>query len=70
MDYEKKLAELENLVKQLEEGGLTLEESISVFEKGVSLTKECLGALNDTKAKFLPFRKKWTSFFLRKRRLM
>ena len=38
MDYEKKLAELENLVKQLEEGGLTLEESISVFEKGVSLT--------------------------------
>ena len=23
MDYEKKLAELENLVKQLEEGGLT-----------------------------------------------
>ena len=49
MDYEKKLAELENLVKQLEEGGLTLEESISVFEKGVSLTKECLGALNEYK---------------------
>ena len=39
MDYEKKLAELENLVKQLEEGGLTLEESISFFEKGVSFTK-------------------------------
>ena len=51
MDYEKKLAELENLVKQLEEGGLTLEESISVFEKGVSLSKECLGALNEYKGK-------------------
>ena len=51
MDYEKKLAELENLVKQLEEGGLTLEESISVFEKGVSLTKDCLGALNEYKGK-------------------
>ena len=51
MDYEKKLAELENLVKQLEEGGLTLDESVSVFEKGVSLTKECLGALNEYKGK-------------------
>lgn len=51
MNYEKKLAELENLVKKLEEGGLTLEESIAVFEKGVTLTKECLGALNEYKGK-------------------
>ena len=33
MDYEKKLAELENLVKQLEEGGLRLRKAFRFLKK-------------------------------------
>ena len=46
-DFEKSLAELEALVERLEDGDLSLEESLSAFEKGVKLTQECQQALAD-----------------------
>ena len=39
MDFESALAELENLVNQLEEGDLSLEQSLKSFERGVQLVR-------------------------------
>ena len=39
--FEQSLAELEEIVKQLEEGDLELEESLKLFESGVRLSREC-----------------------------
>lgn len=51
MDYEKKLNELEELVKKLENGNVTLEESVELFESGVALTKDCILALKEYKGR-------------------
>jgi exodeoxyribonuclease VII small subunit len=37
--FEKSLAELETIVEKMEEGGLSLNESLSLFEKGVKLAR-------------------------------
>lgn len=37
--FEKALEELESIVEKLEKGGLPLNESLSLFEKGVKLAK-------------------------------
>ena len=37
--FEKSLAELEKIVEKMEEGGLSLNESLSLFEKGVKLAR-------------------------------
>lgn len=39
MNFEKALAELEQIVSQLEKGGLALNESLALFEKGIKLTR-------------------------------
>lgn len=39
LSFEKALEELENIVGKLEEGGLSLDESLSLFEKGVKLAR-------------------------------
>jgi exodeoxyribonuclease VII small subunit len=39
LNFEKALAELENIVEKLEKGGLSLNESLALFEKGVKLAK-------------------------------
>ncbi len=45
-DFEKALAELERLVRKLESGELTLDESLSEFKKGVELTRLCQSVLD------------------------
>ena len=40
-DFESALAELETIVKTLENGSLTLEESLKLFERGVELSRFC-----------------------------
>ena len=42
---------LEKLVEKMEEGDLTLEESLKIFEEGVKLTRECQQALADAEQK-------------------
>lgn len=44
-DFEKSLKEIESIQKKLEDGDLSLEESLRQFEKGSKLIKECRVAL-------------------------
>lgn len=44
-DFEQALAELEALVERLERGDLPLDEALKSFERGVTLTRQCHGAL-------------------------
>ena len=50
-DFNEGLTELEQIVKQMDSADLSLDESLKLFEKGVSLTKLCQKALQDTEAK-------------------
>lgn len=46
-DFEKTLAELEKLVVTLEQGDLSLDESLTGFKRGIELTRQCQTVLND-----------------------
>ncbi len=45
IDFEQQLSNLESLVTSLEGGDLTLEESLSSFEQGIKIARECQQAL-------------------------
>ena len=40
-NFENAIEELQKLVEALEEGDLSLEESLKAFENGIKLTREC-----------------------------
>ena len=46
-DFESALAELETIVKTLEDGQLPLEQSLEHFERGVALSRFCHTRLDD-----------------------
>ena len=47
-DFEAAIGELETIVKKLEEGGdLSLEDSLKLYERGVTLSKFCHARLED-----------------------
>jgi len=46
-DFESAIAELETIVKQLEEGDLALEKSLALFERGVQLSRFCHAKLEE-----------------------
>jgi len=50
-DFESSLKELETLVGKMEQGELSLEESLSHFERGVQLSRTCQQALKDAEQK-------------------
>jgi len=41
LSFEQALAELDQTVQRLSEGGLTLDESIALFERGQALAARC-----------------------------
>jgi exodeoxyribonuclease VII small subunit len=45
-NFESSLEELERIVRELEQGELTLEKSLELFEHGVKLSRECQERLN------------------------
>jgi exodeoxyribonuclease VII small subunit len=51
INFEKTLAELEQLVETMEKGDLSLEESLKHFERGIVLTKTCQQALSEAEQK-------------------
>ena len=40
-DFEAAIAELESIVRQLEEGDMPLDTSLKLFERGVTLSRYC-----------------------------
>ncbi len=51
LSFEQALDRLEKIVQTLEEGGLTLEEAIALFEEGMRLTKICSQRLDAAELK-------------------
>lgn len=49
--FEQSLAELEQIVSTLEQGDISLEDSLSAFEKGVKLSNDCQKALKTAEQK-------------------
>jgi exodeoxyribonuclease VII small subunit len=49
--FEQALSELEALVERMEQGDLSLEESLKSFERGVELTRSCQEALSAAEQK-------------------
>jgi exodeoxyribonuclease VII small subunit len=46
-DFETSLKNLEEIVKELEEGDLTLEQSLERYEKGITFARFCRGKLEE-----------------------
>ncbi|NNF51676.1 MAG: exodeoxyribonuclease VII small subunit [Gammaproteobacteria bacterium] len=55
---EEALKQLEELVEKMEEGELTLEQSLAEFQRGVELTRLCRNALKDAEQKVKVLQKK------------
>jgi exodeoxyribonuclease VII small subunit len=51
LDYEAAVAELETLVDRLEQGDVSLEESLKLYEKGVLLSRDCQQQLTEAEQK-------------------
>lgn len=49
--FEQSLTELEALVERMEAGELSLEESLTQFERGVQLSRSCQTALREAELK-------------------
>ena len=49
--FDEALGELENLVETLEQGDLSLDESLAHFERGVGLARECRASLQAAEQK-------------------
>lgn len=45
LDFEQSLTDLQALVERLENGQLSLEDSLTAFEQGIGLTRDCQDAL-------------------------
>ena len=47
LQFEKSLAEFESLVEKMEEGELSLEDSLKHYERGITLSRVCQKALDE-----------------------
>lgn len=50
-DFETAIQRLEEIVELLEDGELSLEDSLKHFEEGVALTRNCQSALSEAEQK-------------------
>lgn len=51
LTFEQSLAELEEIVRRLEEGELTMDEALSAYEKGIGRLKRCYRLLDAAEQK-------------------
>jgi exodeoxyribonuclease VII small subunit len=49
--FEEMLEKLENIVHRMEEGNMTLEESLVAFEEGIKLSRMCAKKLDEAQRK-------------------
>jgi exodeoxyribonuclease VII small subunit len=50
-DLEKSMAEISQLIEKMEQGELTLDQSLGHFERGITLVKHCQKILHDAEQK-------------------
>jgi len=50
-NFESAISELEALVAEMEQGEISLEESLKKFERGIALTRACQKALEEAEQK-------------------
>lgn len=55
LTYEKAMERLESIVKELENGSLSLEKSLELYEEGTKLSAFCNACLNDAELKITQF---------------
>lgn len=53
LSFEQALADLEKIVRELEDGQVGLEESLTKYERGVGLVSGCLAMLRDAEQRIL-----------------
>ena len=51
LNFEQSLADLQAIVERLDNGELSLEDSLTTFEKGIGLTRDCQRALAQAEQK-------------------
>lgn len=51
INFEKSISELENIVKTLETGELSLDDMIKLFERGIKLSSQCNKLLDEAENK-------------------
>jgi exodeoxyribonuclease VII small subunit len=51
LDFEQSLSELGHLIEKMEQGNLSLEESLQQFERGITLIRECQKTLAEAEQK-------------------
>ena len=51
MNFEEAIKELEQIVEKLEQGELTLEQSLDMFQRGVALSNLCAKMLDEAEQK-------------------
>ena len=51
--FEQALMRLEEIVKQMERGNVSLDESLRLFEEGTGLIQQCSGQLNQAELKIV-----------------
>ena len=54
--FERMYARLEESVQKLEQGGLSLEQSIALYEEGMQLAKQCQERLDEAELKITKLR--------------
>lgn len=55
LTYEQAYKKLENILEKLESNGASLDESLSLYEEGISLYKYCNKLLEDAQLKISKF---------------
>ncbi len=58
--FEDLYKKLEETVEQLEKGGLSLEQSIALYEEGMKLAKQCQGILDGAEQRITKLRESFT----------
>jgi exodeoxyribonuclease VII small subunit len=50
-NFDEQLELLRSVVERLEHGGLTLDDSLKLFEEGIALSRKCMETLNRSEGK-------------------
>lgn len=52
-NFEQALARLEDIVKKMESGNISLDESIEIYQEGITLSKQCSNMLEEAEGKVM-----------------